>query len=76
MQKCSDLTARRACSRQFDMTLSAYIVAVEEAEPGACRIPLTYPSSPAGFLHIDPLQYHRVHTHTRIHTVVTGCKVI
>lgn len=33
MQKCSDLAAGRICSRQFDMTLSAYIVAVEEADP-------------------------------------------
>lgn len=56
MQKCSDLTAGRTCSRQFDMTLSAHIVAVEA---GACRILLTIPGSPAGFLHTDTTS----HTH-------------
>lgn len=49
MQKCSDLTAERTCSRQFDTTRSAYIAAPEEEEPGVCRRLLTYPSSPAGF---------------------------
>lgn len=63
--ECSDLTMGRTCSRQFDMTLSAYIVAVEELEPGACRKLCTYPSSPAGFLHIDPQHQH---THTHIYT--------
>lgn len=42
MQKCSDLTVERTCPRQFDITLSAYIVAVEEVEPGVCRILFTY----------------------------------
>lgn len=40
---------------------------------GACRKLCTYPSSPAGFLHIDPQHQH---THTHIHTVVMDWEVI
>lgn len=54
MQRGSDHIAEWTCARQFDMTLSACIVAVEEVEPGVCRILLTYPCSPAGFLHTHP----------------------
>lgn len=45
--------------------LCLYIIAVEEVEPGAFSILLTYPSSPAGFLHIDPPRPPHTHMHTR-----------
>lgn len=54
MQGCSDRIADRAHAWQFDMTLSAYIGAVEEVEPGVCRILPTYHCAPAGFLNSDP----------------------
>lgn len=54
MQRRSDRIAEQTRSRQFDTTLSACIVTVEEVDPRVCRTLLTYSGSPAGFLRTDP----------------------
>lgn len=67
--KCSDLRGGRTCLRQFDTTLSAYIVLLQRKWS---REPAGHPAhlgSPAGFLHTQLPHLHTctcelcVHTH-------------